>query len=254
MESLIYLLVIIYGLIIGSFLNVLILRIPEKEDFVVERSHCMNCGYQLAWYDMIPVFSYLFFKGKCRKCGQPISKQYPIIEALNAVLYFVVFYVNGITFQSSIYCFVTSALLVISVIDFRTIEIPLGLTIFIGVMGIVCAAMDYKHISLYIIGMCSVGLFLEILFILSNGNWIGGGDATLMMAAGLVVGWKKIIVAFFLACILGAVIHSIRMKVSDEDHVLALGPYLAMGIYIVMIWGDKLINWYCDISGLSGLF
>ena len=92
------------------------------------------------------------------------------------------------------------------------------------------------------------------IFILSNGNWIGGGDATLMMAAGLVVGWKKIIVAFFLACILGAVIHSIRMKVSDEDHVLALGPYLAMGIYIVMIWGDKLINWYCDISGLSGLF
>lgn len=254
MESLIYLLVIIYGLIIGSFLNVLILRIPEKEDFVVERSHCMNCGYQLAWYDMIPVFSYLFLKGKCRKCGQPISKQYPIIEALNAVLYFVVFYVNGITFQSSIYCFVTSALLVISVIDFRTFEIPLGLTIFIGVMGIVCAAMDYKHISLYIIGMCSVGLFLEILFILSNGNWIGGGDATLMMAAGLVVGWKKIIVAFFLACILGAVIHSIRMKLSDEDHVLALGPYLAMGIYIVMIWGDKLINWYCDISGLSGLF
>ncbi len=254
MESLIYLLVIIYGLIIGSFLNVLIFRIPEKEDFVVERSHCMNCGYQLAWYDMIPVFSYLFLKGKCRKCGQPISKQYPIIEALNAVLYFVVFYVNGITFQSSIYCFVTSALLVISVIDFRTFEIPLGLTIFIGVMGIVCAAMDYKHISLYIIGMCSVGLFLEILFILSNGNWIGGGDATLMMAAGLVVGWKKIIVAFFLACILGAVIHSIRMKVSDEDHVLALGPYLAMGIYIVMIWGDKLINWYCDISGLSGLF
>ena len=254
MESLIYLLVIIYGLIIGSFLNVLIFRIPEKEDFVVERSHCMNCGYQLAWYDMIPVFSYLFLKGKCRKCGQPISKQYPIIEALNAVLYFVVFYVNGITFQSSIYCFVTSALLVISVIDFRTFEIPLGLTIFIGVMGIVCAAMDYKPISLYIIGMCSVGLFLEILFILSNGNWIGGGDATLMRAAGLVVGWKKIIVAFFLACILGAVIHSIRMKVSDEDHVLALGPYLAMGIYIVMIWGDKLINWYCDISGLSGLF
>lgn len=254
MESLIYLLIVIYGLIIGSFLNVLILRIPEKEDFVAERSHCMNCGYQLAWYDMIPVFSYLFLKGKCRKCGQPISKQYPIIEALNAVLYFVVFYVNGITFQSSIYCFVTSALLVISVIDFRTFEIPLGLTIFIGVMGIVCAAMDYKHISLYIIGMCSVGLFLEILFILSNGNWIGGGDATLMMAAGLVVGWKKIIVAFFLACILGAVIHSIRMKLSDEDHVLALGPYLAMGIYIVMIWGDKLINWYCDISGLSGLF
>lgn len=253
MEILIYALIIIYGLIIGSFLNVLILRIPEKEDFVMERSHCMKCGYQLAWYDMIPVFSYLCLKGRCRKCGEPISIQYPIIEAFNAVLYFWVFYVNGINFQSSIYCFVTSALLVISVIDFRTFEIPLGLTIFIAVMGVICAAMDYKHISLYIIGMCSVGLFLELLFIVSNGNWIGGGDATLMMAAGLVVGWKKIIVAFFLACILGAVIHTIRMKVSDEDHVLALGPYLAMGIYIVMLWGDKLIHWYLTVSGLSEL-
>ncbi len=253
MEILIYALIIIYGLIIGSFLNVLILRIPEKEDFVMEHSHCMKCGYQLAWYDMIPVFSYLCLKGHCRKCGEPISIQYPIIEALNAVLYFLIFYVNGINFQGSIYCFVTSALLVISVIDFRTFEIPLGLTIFIGVMGIICAAMDYKHISLYIIGMCSVGLLLEILFIVSNGNWIGGGDATLMMAAGLVVGWKKIIVAFFLACILGAVIHTIRMKVSDEDHVLALGPYLAMGIYIVMLWGDKLIHWYLTVSGLSEL-
>lgn len=250
MEIIIYILITAYGLVIGSFLNVLILRIPEKEDFVKERSHCMKCGYQLAWYDMIPVVSYLYLKGKCRNCGASISIQYPIVEALNALLYLLIFYVNGNNYDSVMYCFVTSALLVISVIDFRTYEIPAGLTIFIAAMGIVCTAMDYHQIPLHIIGMCSVGLVLEILFIISGGNWIGGGDATLMMAAGLVLGWKKIVVAFFIACILGAVIHSIRMKVSHADHVLALGPYLAMGIYFMMVWGDTFINWYLGLLGL----
>lgn len=250
MEVFICSLAIIYGLIIGSFLNVLILRIPAGEDFVMERSHCTSCGYPLAWYDMIPVFSYLCLKGKCRKCKEPISIQYPIIEALNALLYFLIFYANGFNYYSVIYCFVTSALIVISVIDFRTYEIPFGLTAFIGVLGIVCTAMDYHHIPLHIIGMCSVGLVLEILFVVSGGNWIGGGDATLMMAAGLVLGWKKIVAAFFIACILGAVIHSIRMKVSHADHVLALGPYLAMGIYFMMVFGDIFINWYLGLLGL----
>ena len=251
MEVFIYAVVITYGLLIGSFLNVLILRIPAGENFVVERSHCTSCGYQLAWYDMVPVFSYLFLRGRCRKCGEHISLQYPLIEALNAVLYFIIFYVNGISFQSAIYCFVVSALIVISVIDFRTYEIPFGLTIFIAAMGVICAAMDYKDLSLYIFGMCSVGLFLEILFLISGGNWIGGGDATLMMAAGLVLGWKKILLAFFLACILGAVIHSIRMKLSDEDHVLALGPYLAAGIFLAMVWGDRMIAWYLHFTKLD---
>lgn len=250
MEIIIYILITAYGLVIGSFLNVLILRIPEKEDFVKERSHCMKCGYQLAWYDMIPVVSYLYLKGKCRNCGASISIQYPIVEALNALLYLLIFYVNGNNYDSVMYCFVTSALLVISVIDFRTYEIPARLTIFIAAMGIVCTAMDYHQIPLHIIGMCSVGLVLEILFIISGGNWIGGGDATLMMAAGLVLGWKKIVAAFFIACILGAVIHSIRMKVSHADHVLALGPYLAMGIYFMMVWGDTFINWYLGLLGL----
>ena len=250
MEIFLYYIVIIYGLLIGSFLNVLILRIPEGENFVVTRSHCVNCGYQLAWYDMIPVFSYLFLGGKCRKCGEKISVQYPLIEALNAILYYVVFYVNGFQVISVLYCLVTSVLIVIAVIDFRTYEIPLGLTIFIGIVGIIRAGMDFEHISLYIIGMCSVGLFLEILFVLSNGTWIGGGDATLMMAAGLVLGWKNVIAAFFVACAIGSVCHLIRMKVSGADKVLALGPYLSIGIFLMMLGGDKFVNWYLGLIGL----
>lgn len=249
MEVVLYLLIITYGLVIGSFLNVLILRIPAGEDFVMERSHCVKCGYQLTWYDMVPVFSYLCLKGRCRKCGEPISKQYPLVEALNAVLYFLVFFYHGINVESGIYSLVASALLVISVIDFRTFEIPLGLTIFIAVLGVVATIVDFDQLALHLIGMCSVGLVLEILFIASAGNWVGGGDATLMMAAGLVIGWQKITAAFFIACILGSVIHSIRMKLSEADHVLALGPYLSMGICIMMIWGDRLISWYVSLLG-----
>lgn len=249
MEMFLYYIVIIYGLIIGSFLNVLILRIPEGENFVVTRSHCVNCGYQLAWYDMIPVFSYLFLKGKCRKCGERISVQYPLVETLNAILYFTVFYVNGFQMLSFFYCLVASALIVIAVIDFRTYEIPLGLTVFIGIVGVIRAGMDFEHISLYIIGMCSVGLFLEVLFVVSNGAWIGGGDATLMMAAGLVLGWKNTIAAFFVACMIGSVCHLIRMKLSGADKVLALGPYLSIGIFLMMLWGDRFVNWYLGLIG-----
>ena len=248
-EVCVYAMVVIYGLIIGSFLNVLILRIPAGEEFVKTRSHCTTCGYQLAWFDMVPVFSYLALKGKCRKCGEKISIQYPIVEAVNAVMYLLVFLCNGINFVSVIYCMVTSALIVISVIDERTMEIPFGLTVFIGVMGIIRAGMDFSHISLYIIGFCSVGLFLEILFVVSNGTWIGGGDATLMMAAGLVLGWKNTIAAFFVACIIGSVVHMIRMKLTDKDNVLALGPYLALGVYLMMLCGDQFVNWYLGLIG-----
>lgn len=247
----VYTIVVIYGLVIGSFLNVLILRIPAGEDFVRTRSHCVKCGYTLSWYDMIPVFSYLALRGRCRQCGEKISPQYPIVEALNAVLYVIVFLCNGIGVLSVIYCMVTSALLVIAVIDERTMEIPFGLTVFIGVMGIIRAVLDWEHISLYIFGLCSVGLVLEILFIVSNGRWIGGGDATLMMAAGLVLGWKNVIAGFFLSCLIGSVVHILRMKLTDADKVLSFGPYLAVGIYIMMLCGDKLVNWYVEVTKLS---
>ena len=100
----IYILIFTFGIVIGSFLNVCIYRIPMHETVVTERSHCMRCGYQLSWYDMIPVFSWLCLGGKCRKCKEPISPQYPIVEATNGVLYLLVFAVCGFEIDSIIYC------------------------------------------------------------------------------------------------------------------------------------------------------
>lgn len=103
-----YIVIFLYGIVIGSFLNVLIFRIPKKEN-IVQSSHCMNCGRKLGWRDMVPVFSYIILRGRCRQCGARISIQYPLIEALNGVLYVVVFMAGGFTFSSVLYCLMTSA-------------------------------------------------------------------------------------------------------------------------------------------------
>ena len=193
---LLYIVVFLYGIVIGSFLNVLIYRIPKKENIVTTRSHCMNCGYQLRWYDLVPLFSYLALGGRCRKCKAHISVQYPVIEALNGVLYLIVFWKYGMSVDSLVYCLLFSALLALSVIDFRTYEIPVGFNLFILALGLIHGVFHYEQ-------------------------WLD-----------------------FLGCIIGSVIHLIRMKVSGEGHVLAMGPYLSAGVAIAVLWGNEFLQWY----------
>lgn len=245
----IYIIVFLYGIVIGSFLNVCIFRIPKKEN-IAKHSHCMSCGYKLRWYDLIPLFSYLFLRGRCRKCGAKLSIQYPLIEALNGVLYVIVFMANGFTGSSIIYCLMTSALIVITVIDERTFRIPVSMNLFLGLLGVIMTICDYRHIISHLIGLLCVSLFLYALYYFSSGQAIGGGDIKLMAAAGLILGWKNIILAFLLACILGSVIHTIRMKVSKKNNLLAMGPYLSAGIWIAALWGNRFWSWYIGMMGL----
>lgn len=244
LEITLYIIIFVFGLVIGSFINVCICRIPRKESIVSKRSHCESCGYQLKWYDLIPVFSYLYLGGKCRNCKAKISVQHLVIEVLNGALYLLVFLVCGISVESLLYCLAGSALLALSIIDFRTYEIPVGFNYFIGVLGIIRVITDLKNWHEYVIGFVAVSAFLYLLYVLSRGRAIGGGDIKLMAACGLLIGWKLIILAFLLGCIVGAVIHVIRMRVSGEDHVLAMGPYLALGVMIAALWGNAFLTWY----------
>ncbi len=239
--------VFLYGVVIGSFLNVCIYRLPKKENIVTTRSHCMNCDYQLRWYDLVPLFSWLALGGKCRKCGTRISVQYPIIEALNGVLYLIVFMCCGVSWDTLIYCLLASALVVLSVIDFRTYEIPFGVNVFIACLGLIRILTDLSNWKEYVIGFFVVSAFLYLLYIVTKGRGIGGGDVKLMAASGLVIGWQCNILAFLLGCIIGSVIHVLRMRISKADHVLAMGPYLAAGIFICALWGDGLISWYLSM-------
>ncbi len=246
----------LFGIVIGSFLNVCMIRIPNKESIVKVPSHCMSCGYHLKWYDLIPLFSWLFLRGRCRKCGEKISPQYPIIEAINGVMYVLIFVRFGVdsTFDfvsSIIFCLIFSALLVLTVIDWNTYEIPLGINIFIGVLGIVYTVIDYNNWLEHVIGLVAVSIPLLLILLISNGRAIGGGDVKLMAAAGLLLGWKCIILAFVVACVLGSIIHIIRMKVSGEGKVLAMGPYLSLGIMIAVFFGEYIIKMYMQLLGVA---
>lgn len=245
-----YTLVFLYGILIGSFLNVCILRIPAGESIVTGRSHCDNCKKLIHWYDLIPIFSYFLLRGRCRNCKTKFSIQHPMIEALNGILYVLVFCCYGFQLLSVIYCLLISALLVLSVIDFRTNTIPFGINIVIFVLGLIRLAVDYQHFYDYLIGFACISGFLYLIYLITKGRGIGGGDIKLMAAAGLVLGWKLIVLAFFLGCLYGSIIHLIRMKLSGQGKVLAFGPYLSAGIITTIYFGTQMIDWY--ISKLGG--
>ncbi len=239
-----YIVLFLFGTVIGSFLNVCILRIPRREDIVKMRSRCLSCGGQLRWYDMVPIGSYFFLHGRCRFCKAKLSVQYPLVEAANGILYVTVVLACGVNAYALLCCLLASALLVLSVIDFRTYEIPIGVNIFILVLGLFRAVSDYAHFFHYLAGFLVVSGGLSILYYASGGKAIGGGDVKMTAACGLFLGWKLIILAFVLGCILGAFIHVIRMKVSGAGHVLAMGPYLSGGVLIAALWGDRILSWY----------
>lgn len=236
--------IFLYGITIGSFLNVCIYRLPKKENIVTTRSHCTSCGYQLKWYDLIPLFSWLVLGGKCRKCKARISVQYPVIEALNGFLWLTIFFVCGVSIETALYCVLASALLALSVIDFRTYEIPFGFNLMIAALGLIRVLTDLSNWTEYAIGFFAVSAPLYLIYLVTKGRGIGGGDIKLMAAAGLLLGWKLIVLSLVIGCILGSVIHVLRMKLSNAEHVLAMGPYLSLGIFIAALWGERLIDWY----------
>lgn len=245
----IYTLIFLLGTVIGSFLNVCIFRIPAHEDIVLKRSRCMACGNVLKWYELIPVFSFCLQGGKCRHCHTRLSVQYPLIELVNGIIYVWIFAENGLTVSGILYSLCASVLLVISVIDWRTMEIPAGLNGCILLLGTIRLLSDSSHWLQYVIGFFSVSGFFYLLYRLTGGNGIGGGDIKLMAAAGLLLGWQEIILAMIIGCIGGSCIHLSLMLLKKADRRLAFGPYLSLGIVTVMLYGKEIMEWYLKLLG-----
>lgn len=245
-----YIFVTIFGICIGSFLNVVIFRVPKKEEFVKTSSHCMTCGHKLAWYDNIPLFSWLVLGGKCRYCKTKISMQYPLIEALNGLLWLLIVLFKGFSVEALLIALMTSGLLALSVIDFRTYEIANGFHLFFGVLALIKLCLNYTEWPLYVIGFFCVSLLLLAIYLISKGRAIGGGDVKLMAVCGLFLGWKNILLALILGCIIGSIIHLTRMKLFKAGRMLAMGPYLAIGIFIAELWGTAILTWYFSLLGI----
>ncbi len=236
----------VFGVLVGSFLNVLILRIPEGEDFVRESSHCPHCGRILQFYELIPILSYVMQKGECRGCSKGISIQYPLVEAGNSLLWLLIFWVNGFSWVTLCYAMAASLLLAISVIDVRIQEISPQLNLGIFVLGVIVTLLEGKDYFVdHIIGMFFISTLLIFVFVLTNGKGMGGGDVKLMASCGLLLGWKHISLAFVLGCLTGGIVHSLLMKLfADVDNRLALGPYLSLGVLVSMLWGTDILIWY----------
>ena len=250
MDAMILTMLTLVGACVGSFLNVLIYRIPREEEFVRTPSHCMTCGHQLKWYELVPVLSWLAQKGKCRSCGVKLSAQYPIVEATNAVMWLL----TGVLFRGDwltvgLYCGMFSMLLVGSVIDWREFIIPNGINLVIFLLGLVRLATDLQNWLFYLVGMLAVSLVFLLLHIATGGNGLGMGDVKLVAAAGLLLGWPKMILAVLLGSLAGALIHSARMK-RGAGRKLAFGPYLAAGIWFAALVGQPLIEAYLGLFGL----
>lgn len=249
-----YTVTFLYGICIGSFLNVVILRLPNNESLVKRSSHCMTCGEKIKAYDLIPLFSWLILRGKCRNCGEKISARYPIVEALNGLLYMLVFAVMDTTPRAFITLIMFSLLIVIGFMDWDTLEMDSRILAIIAFLAIPSAIFtDDLTILKRIIGGLCVSLPFFIIGEVSGaiikkktGEKVRGielGDTLLMAAAGLVIGPERIAVSAFFGILIAAVFGIINKYRSGESK-FAFGPYLAIGIAIGTLWSSEIIDWY----------
>lgn len=222
----------LFGCIIGSFLNVCILRIPNKENFITGRSYCPACHTVLKPYDMIPILSYLFLKGRCRTCKSPISPQYPLIELLTALMFPVVFRYFGFGTDALLICLLGCVLTVLSVIDFRTMTIPDGCHILIFLLALLRLILTPAPLTSALAGFFIMSVPMLILALLTGG--FGGGDIKLCAVCGLFLGWQALLLGTVLGC-LAAGLYSILLiyrKKATAKTAIAFGPFLSLGFFL----------------------
>ena len=189
----------------------------------------------------------------CRE-HKPISKENFIIAICHGLAWVIVGLVVGMNVTFVLYSITTSMLITLSIIDWLSYEIPPQFNIVILVLGFIAMALDLKHWYVYIIGAFAVSGLFFIMALASKGRAMGGGDIKLMFALGMLLGWQKILLVMFVGALLGSVIHITIMKVTkNKERMLSFGPYLAAGAYIVMLFGDKMIDWYLK-TFLTGLY
>ncbi|HIJ80489.1 MAG TPA: prepilin peptidase [Desulfuromonadales bacterium] len=246
----------VFGMVTGSFLNVCICRMPKDESVVSPPSHCPACGYQIRWYDNIPLLSYIFLGGKCRGCQTRISIQYPLVELLNGALTLLLFLRFGPTLAFAVLFMFSSALVVITFIDLEHQIIPDEISLSGIVIGFVFSFFLKGHTWLnsllgILLGGGSLLLVAYGYQMLTGKEGMGGGDIKLLAMMGAFLGWKSIPFIIFTSSLMGSVIGISLMLSQKKDSKLAIpfGPYLALGALLYIFYGPPLIRWYLGLSG-----
>lgn len=246
--------VFVFGLLIGSFLNVCICRMPKNESIVLPASHCPNCKKDILWCDNIPVISYLLLLGKCRFCKTKISYRYPLVELLTALLLTALFFGFGITPKFFAYSVLVCGLIVATFVDFDIQEIPDEISLGGIVAGLVLAfifpsimgeAARFKGLLNSLIGALAGGGSIYLLGVFGKLAFkkeaMGGGDVKLMAMIGAFIGMKLVILTFFIAPFFGAV-PGIILKMRDGREIIPYGPFLSLAAIVSIFFGNRMLS------------
>jgi leader peptidase (prepilin peptidase)/N-methyltransferase len=245
--------VLILGLIIGSFSNVCIYRIPRNESLIRPGSHCPRCNQPVKFYDNIPLVSFIILKGKCRYCKEKISWQYPLVEFLTAILYLLLFLRYGLQLVTFVYMLFCSALIIITFIDLKENIIPDVLSLPFLLLGFLMSFF-LKNLSPLnsMLGILVGGGILLLVAILGGFLFkkeaMGGGDIKLAAMVGAFLGWQLTFLSLFLSFLLGAIIGIIILiKNKGQSDPIPFGPFIALGTIIALFFGHSIINWYLSL-------
>jgi leader peptidase (prepilin peptidase)/N-methyltransferase len=256
--------IFILGLFIGSFLNVVIYRLHRQESFVKGYSKCLFCNHRLYTQDLVPLFSYLFLRGRCRYCQQRFSKQYPLVELATGLVFFLSFYylfpdlsLVGLTwstgFQLLYFWAIGSFLLIIFVYDLKYYLI-LDKVILPAVILACLGSLLSGHglFNILLAALVGGGFFL-LQFVLSRGRWIGGGDIRLGVLLGILLGWPQVLVALFLAYVVGSLIAVGLLLVNKKKwgDKIPFGTFLSLAAWLVLLYGQTIIDWYWGLFNLG---
>jgi leader peptidase (prepilin peptidase)/N-methyltransferase len=246
---------IIFGAIVGSFLNVCIHRVPKGESIVAPGSHCPHCKSPIKFYDNIPLVSYLLLGGKCRNCHGTISIQYPLVEGVTALSSFLLFVRFGVSWNYFFYFAFVAALIVITVIDLFHQIIPDVISlpgIGVGLLAfLIFPGLPFLN---SLIGMLLGGGSLFVVATLYQ--WLfkregmGGGDVKLLAMIGAFLGWKAVIITILLSSLIGSITGVIVMVARGKDfkYAIPFGPFLSLGAVISLFYGQAIITWYLHLS------
>lgn len=251
MKIFIYIVIFFFGAIIGSFLNVCIYRIPKEQSIVYPPSHCTNCNTRLKWKDLIPIFSYLFLRGKCRYCKDKVSVKYPFIETLTAIVFLITYINYGLSLYFMKYIILWCFLIVISVIDLNTQEVYFKTTAPVIIIGLTFAIIEKIMYSIPLWNYLLGGVIAStiIAFIVYAIGGMGEGDIEIAALCGIFIGWKYSIIMLMLSFIIGAIIGVLLIvskKKSRKDYI-AFGPFIALSSFIVAFYGIHILNYYISL-------
>jgi leader peptidase (prepilin peptidase) / N-methyltransferase len=260
MQLIITIYIAVFGLVIGCFLNVCIYRIPTKQSIMRPPSHCTSCDTRLRPLDLVPVFSYIFLRGKCRYCGGRVSARYPLVEGLTAAMFVLLYFRFSFSVEYLAAIFLSCILICVAFIDFDLKLIPNGFVV-VGLLGGLALFVYnlFYSVSLFgdstwynpLIGMVGGTGFLILVSVVgsiffNSADAMGMGDVKLLAVVGLFVGWRLTLVTIFIAIILAAttcLILMILKKINGKSTV-AFGPFIALGVFIAIMYGWNIIELY----------